>query len=288
MNICVLGSGMTGLLAAKAVHDVTGEVPEIQSDRVPHEIKWGKILGVHVLHDDCGLIVPEMFMTNSVVLPTLSSDEPELLAELSGWERKMANATYGQKVYGSRKAVTSLMRMPGVIEGYDYVEAFNILVAMYGVAVKTRRPVNENNMHDLCSTHDLVISSVPRHCITPSWVKHPFSVAFVSQRPPVGFAPAKELGDHFVVYNADPGVQWSRTARMKVRHNEVWTTEYNNVPSFHIPDLKQVEKIMQAEPFGFPENLLTVGRYGQWKPGVLAHDAYWQTVERLRVMGYDS
>ena len=287
-SILVLGSGMAGMLATKAVKDFTGELPTVITDRLPRTLSWNEVHGIHVLHDNCGLAVSDMLVTNLVILPTVEDGgQPELLVELSGWERKMANASYGFKVYGSRRASTSLMRMPGVIEGYDYLQAYNLLVKTCITDKNTvvEKPVTELRFHELVKEYDFIISTIPRHAITPPWVQHPLSVAYVSNRPPVGFIAEPYMGDHFVVYNTDTTTPWSRTSRVMHRGVEHWSTEYNSVPHYHIPDLHQVEKVMQGEEFALPTNVLAVGRFGQWSPGVLAHDAYWRTVEELRSRG---
>jgi hypothetical protein len=284
MNILVLGSGMAGLLAAKAAEDVTGGVPDIMTDRMPQRLSWAEMMGIHVLHDSCSMNLDDMWVNNLVILPNVEQDgKAELLAEMSSWERKMANASYGQKLYGSRRSSTSLMRMPGVIQGYDYVQAYNLMLDRYQPGMKVAKPIDEDRLHGLTHDYDLVISTIPRHFITPPWVQHPFSSAYVSQRPPIGFAAEKYMGSNFVVYNTDPGASWSRTARIiSGQKTEHWTTEYNSVPKTHIPDLRQVNKVMQCEEFALPKNVLTVGRFGRWEPGVLAHDAYWDVVAEVR------
>lgn len=283
MNVVVIGGGMAGMLAAKACEDALGVIPTLHTDRLPRPVTWADMGGIHVLHNACGLTVAEMPVTNSVVMPQI--DDPQLLATLSAWERKMANASYGAKVYGSRKASTSLMRMPGVIEGFDYVAAFNQLCEKYGGLYLTGKPLDERGLYALSKKYDMVITSVPRHHVTPNWVQHPLSMAYVSALPPVGFMPPKELGQHFVVYNTEPKDSWSRTARVMCNRKEYWSTEYNTIPKVAPPDLRPIEKVMASEDYAMPQNVLAVGRFGKWQPGVLAHDAYWDTIEELRRHG---
>jgi hypothetical protein len=281
MKVAILGSGMAGLLAAKAVFDVTGEPADIITNRLPVQIDWSGTNGIHVLHDTCGMNIPEMLVTNLVVLPLFENGEPQLLASLGEWERSMANGTYGQKVYGSRRASTSITRMPGVIEGYEYVTAFNILVNTFGGYAKAYRNITETSMHRISREYDFVVSSIPRHNVTPKWIAHKFSIAYVSQRPPIGFAPNPTMGKNFVVYNADPTADWSRTSCVTHGNIEYWSTEYASIPDYPLPDLRKVEKVLKGDNFVFPDNVLPVGRYGKWEAGVLASDAYWETVREV-------
>lgn len=283
----IIGSGMAGLLARKAVAD---SVPDarvsIVTTTVPRELSWRSVNGIHVLHDNCGLPLDEMLVTNLVVLPMI--DKPQMLASLSGWERKMANGTYGQKVYGSRKATTSITRMPGVIEGYDYVQAYNQLLREFSDEIKVTKPVYEDYFHKLADTNTFVILAIPRYHVTPKWVSHPFSIVFFAPAPPIGFEDPEMGGDNFVVYNADPAEIWSRTSRVMMGGVENWTTEYSKAPQYPVPGLRQVEKVIDGDEFALPENVIPVGRYGKWRSGVLAHDAYWTVIEEMRIRGLAS
>lgn len=282
MKVVVIGSGMAGLLAAKACEDMLGQKPTIITNHHPKPLSWHELAGIHVLHHNCGLELDDMLVTNMVILPMLDNGEPQLLAELSDWERSMANASYGSKVYGRRKATTSLMRMPAVIEGYDYVQAFNMLLNRYHKCVTLRRAIDEDSLYTLASENDFVVTTVPRHFVTPPWVKHPFSLVYVSDRPPMGFIPTKQMGDNFAVYNTEACVEWSRTSRVIRRGVQYWNTEYNTAPKFPVPGLRQVNKVGAGEHYAYPQNVLGVGRFGTWTPGVLAHQAYWDVVEELR------
>lgn len=280
----ILGAGMAGLLARKAIADsVSSASVEIFSTAPPNPLAWKDLHGVHVLHDRCGLDIDEMLITNMVILPLV--DEPQLLVQLGAWERKMANGTYGQKVYGSRKATTSITRMPGVIEGYDYVQAYNLLLKMFQADIKIVRPVYEDYFHKIVGDYDFVILSMPRYHVTPKWVNHPSAVVFFAPLPPVGFKIPEDVGQNVVVYNANPNDIWSRTSRIITGKTSHWTTEYNKVPPFHIAGLRQIDKVINGDVFALPESVIPVGRYGTWKSGVLAHDAYWTVIEEMRRRG---
>jgi hypothetical protein len=173
--------------------------------------------------------------------------------------------------------------LPAVIEGWDYVQAYNRLAHDLLPALSVVRPIKELSMHSLCKNNELVVSSIPRYHITPKWVKHPFAVVYTSKLPPVGFAPDQRMKGNFVVYNADPEVPWATTSRVVSGGVEYWWTEYVNVPDYRKKDvtIRQTEKVMSGEHFAFPRNLLIVGKRGCWEPGIFAHDAYWETARAM-------
>jgi hypothetical protein len=197
---------------------------------------------------------------------------------LSEFERFTGNAAYGDKVYGSRKIDTSIMRMPNVIEGFDYAQAFNFLVDRYGKSVNVRRALNQDSLWRLADEYDYIIYTAPRNAIAPAWVKHPFEIAWASSRPPIDWSEEKVAVTNFIVYNPDKTYPWSRTARIE----DSWYTEYVVLPKYSVPDLRQIEKIQDGEEWAVPDNVMLAGRYGRWKAGVLASDAYWDTVQRMR------
>lgn len=273
----VIGSGMAGLLAAHAIEDVTGIKPHIYSNVIPTRIRASALGGVHILHDRCSIpSLPDVKVTNYLMTP-FSDGMIQPLQSLSEWERKEANAAYGDKVYGTRGADTSIMRMPGVINGYDYVSAFNWLVDKYAKDVQQYR-ITETKLWRLAEHNDLIVYTAPRPAIVPKWIGHPFQVAWASNRPPVDFNDRKLRGN-FVVYNPDNTQPWSRAAKVEGS----WYTEYIKIPSYRIPDLRQIEKIRSGDAYpAIPDNVLLAGRVGKWEAGVLASDAYWSTVQAAR------
>jgi hypothetical protein len=270
MKNLVIGSGMAGLMAARAIEDVVGELPDIVTVVLPRKMTPYSYDGIHVLHDKCS--IPNLSIvgvTNYVVMPFAKDISP--LDTMGSWERKEANAAYGDKVYGSRLVDTSILRMPGIIEGYDCVGAYNWLVHRCMPRIKIRRPIKEDDLYRLADRYDHVICTAPRNTIAPEWVKHPSTLAWAVHRPPIGLDES-DLDDNFVVYSPDATQPWSRTARI----NGVWYTEYVTLPRYPIPDLQRIHKIRDGDAWVVPDNVMLAGRYGEWKAGVLTSDVYWK------------
>jgi hypothetical protein len=269
MRNVVIGAGMAGLFAARAIEDVTGEIPHIIAPALPRQMTPSSYDGVHVLHDKCSLPnIDSVCVTNYVVIPFAKNISP--LQSMSAWERKEANAAYGDKVYGSRFVDTSIVRMPYIIEGYDYIAAHNWLRRRYLSSIKLLPAIDESGLWRLADKYDYVVCTAPRNTIAPSWVKHPFTLAWAVHRPPIGLDESG-LSENFVVYSPDETQEWSRAARI----NGVWYTEYVTLPRYHIPDLQKIYKVRDGESWQVPENVLLAGRYGEWKAGRLASDVYW-------------
>lgn len=274
----VLGSGMAGLMAAWAVKNATGQSPLIYTDRIPKRIHPSEVYGVHVLHDNCGLNIPEMVTRNFVVY----GNDIQPIESLSAPERLGANAIYAEKLYGDENMTTSVMSAKNEIHGYNYFAAYDLLVNKSFMYHSRPVSVREQFFLELCDEGALVISSIPRYCITPTWVKHNSVEVTVSQHPPIGFEWNTEIlktAEHFIVYNADPDAAWARTSRLVIhRYGDVWNTEYVSAVEAPRRNVSRVRKVVDCDPYDFPDNALLVGRTGRWAKGYLASDAYNDTL----------
>lgn len=131
-----------------------------------------------------------------------------------------------------------------------------------------------------------VIVSCPKHMICRAHAGlEPFPHEFVSQ--PVRIMNESVLGEGFdntIIYDGTPNVSWYRTSRI----NGVGSTEWGAGAPEKMPykNLVTVHKPMRTNCncYSNRDDVLFVGRFGTWRKGELAHDAFDHTLEMLKAM----
>lgn len=84
-------------------------------------------------------------------------------------------------------------------------------------------------------------------------------------------------GDNVVVYNGDPENAWARSSR--IQGNE--GVEYGVNTRTVLPDMRIITKPLDHRCTCEHGNVIYVGRFGEWKKGVLVHHAFERTMEGL-------
>lgn len=259
--IAILGAGPTALMAAYAV-ERNGHEPVLYS-RDPEQ--------AHVNAD--------MFLYRA--LPDLA-DQEQFRLEIHRWGSR---GGYAEKVYGERDAKVSWDELPfGTVVAWWLKPTYDLLWERYKGAVQPL-DVNGYVAQLLLKQHPLVMSTLPAPavCVDPT---HAFS-----DKPTWLARYWDELADlqrhpNQMLYNGDVnyGSKWFRYTCL----NGWRTWEYAVVPPSSevtsdtpiLPGKKFLSNTCDCHPA-----LYRVGRWAQWKRGVLNHHAFEQATSILASAG---
>ena len=251
MRIAILGAGAAGLLSAQALTDLG-----IEHDMFDREIPTvSKAKGLHYLHDNCGLPLRWITVHNYV----LGVNEGEL-----------PHIQYSRKL-GTPKN-NSLVGLPAFNTGYDFRQAFDILIDRHAHKVEkleVSRPFVKYILDR--GDYDYVISTIPLPILFPE-AKCEKVERKVMRGRPEGIDQLIGLNPNQVIYNIDEQVNWYRYSN--VLGNE-WT-EVIEGGDFTIP------KIITTDFQSPDERIILQGRYGKWDRKFLAHHAYYETIRRFK------
>lgn len=257
MRVAIFGSGPSGLIAAHAAHTsgISQRDVEIFSSGDP-----SSLYGCQYLHKP---------------IPNLSDEDD--FVDVS-YQMLGSSAMYQKKVY-AEQVVSSV--------SVDYLDknhkAWDIRAA-YGALWEVWRDRIQAGMLDTnqiisdsfikwISSYDVVVSTIPRNI----WCNknHTFSVAEIwamGDAPELGIkTPFRVSENNSVVCNGLHDVGWYRMSRV---------FDYNTIewPGRRKPPIEGVVKVHKPTSTDcecwFGTNVEFMGRYGEWKKGVLAHDVY--------------
>lgn len=255
-RVAIMGCGPSGLFAAHAFLQAGWDVTVYSRKRRSH------MFGAQYLHRP---------------IPGL----PEVLTEVS-YKLQGTTAGYADKVYGPVAAITDDMVSPALMAGthpaWDIRAAYFAAWDMYESLV-----VDANVDHaflqmefgnpDAQSYWGAVISTIP----APILCRRPEGEhGFISQKVwAAGDAPELDrwcpitVPPGHVICNGDPERAWYRAANVFGHSTAEW-------PHGHRPplsNLAEVEKPISTNCNCWG-NITRMGRYGEWKKGVLTHHVY--------------
>lgn len=249
MRVAILGAGAAGLLSAQALTDLG-----IEHDMFDREIPTvSKAKGLHYLHDNCGLPLRWVTVHNYV----LGVKEGELPHEQ--YSRKLGTPLNN-----------SLVDLPAFNTGYDFRQAFEILVDRHAHKVEEMF-ITQEKAFSLLDEYDYIISTIPLPILFPE-AKCEKVERRVKKGRPEGIDQLIGLNSNQVIYNIDEQVNWYRYSN--VLGNE-WT-EVVEGGDFTIP------KIVTTDFQSPDERIILQGRYGKWDRKFLAHHAYYETLRRFK------
>lgn len=250
MRVAILGAGVAGLMSAQALTDLG-----IDHDLYDREIPTiAKAKGLHYLHDNCGLPLRWITVHNYVI----GVEEGAIPSE-----------QYSRKVGNSKN--NSLVNLPAFNIGYDFRQAFNLLVEAHSSKV-IEKDVDKSFVDKVLDEgiYDYVISTIPLYILFPEADCRKTDRRVKKGRPD-GLENLVGLNDNQVIYNIDDNDNWYRYSN--VLGNE-WT-EVIEGGDFTIP------KIFTTDFESPDERIILQGRYGKWDRKFLAHDAYYETIRRF-------
>lgn len=261
MDVCILGGGMSGLIAAKAIKD---DNPTNHITILDKKINFDKsgIKGVHYLHGDCGMQLKFHTLLNFVAEPMNKTE--------------CISAQYGRKVWGDNSVLNnSLVNLPDAVTIYNFEQAFEILTKEFAGCIK-QTDIDKNLVRKLQLGYDLIISTIPLQVLFPDVVCDYESV-FAKECLP----PGVELQDFTVLYNVDNGTPWYRCSK-------VFGKSYTECVN-HFPGSSMIIKIktqIQLNPDIVLNkyNILLAGRFGSWDRKKLVHNVYDDVTAAIKTL----
>lgn len=251
MNVCVLGCGPAGVLAAHAVLRRGGDV-KILAPGQP-----SKISGAQYLHDE----IPGIDVSPMMVEYTKTGTQEG----------------YARKLYGSADAPCSWQEFAvGPHMAWPLEDAYRLAwaaVASYITPVTITAP----HIEQLLVTYDLVVSTIPKPSLCVK-NEHEFAgkpVWITNQPPADDGGVCRTLDDNTIMYNGLGGDPWYRFSKIQ----GVMSTEYVQDTPGAVRVIKPLHNNCNCH-----EGLMHVGRYGKWKKSVLAHNAFYEVDFALQSM----
>lgn len=258
MKIAVLGSGPSGILAAEACRQMEHDVDIFSKTRKPSPMN-----GSQYIHES---------------LPGITPFEPS--GEVTF--HKIGDARgYASKVYGSPDAPTSWDIFPtGSFPCWNLAHIYKRLHKRY-VDDLLEVDIDGQWIDDLLRVrmYDLIISAIPAKVLCKNPLhRFPYvDVIFESHE-----HQDSNLGQHYIYYNGLAEDPWYRSSFIFGRgfweygaHNLPFAFKLRNGAYFGI---KPLDTDCDCRP-----NIVRVGRFGEWKKGVLVHDAFRKTIDALEV-----
>ena len=253
----VLGSGPAGLLAAHALvreHNIT---PVIYA-RGPRSV----IHGAQFLH---------------VAIPGIVAPEPDAAVKFEHWG---VCEEYAMKVYGDAAAPCSWRAFGDEVPIWSMQSAYDELWMTYKDLVKAV-DLTSAEIAWIEDRYDLIISTIPAEALCTSTV-HNFEQAtvWVTDRAQDG-VPV----DNCIVLNGVYGEPWYRSSNIMGYGSTEWP---GTLFDYQMSELSTDQRVRVTKPLRTdcdcrPE-IVRAGRFGEWKKGVLVHDAYNKVKETLNAV----
>lgn len=242
-QVIVLGAGPSGLLAAHAVA-LAGREPVIFTAPLPTgEPAKSRIGGATYLHSP---------------IPDITGPDPDATVKF----RKIGTgAGYAQKVYGNPEAGTSWDKFHGEQPAWDLHRVYDELWTRY-VGNMIPMSVARKDVLDFIELHPVVISSIPplNYC----GGHHQFP------RRPIWVEDESDAADNEILYDGLPYA--GLTVSSRYRTSNLFgrgSTEYAKPVPLAWPGFK----VLATDCDCCPE-VMRVGRFGKWMPGVLSDSAF--------------
>lgn len=245
-KVVVLGSGPSGLMAAHAA-DQAGYPVEIFSVK-----EKSRIGGAQYVHTQ---------------IPDLTDIDPdgEVVFEYRG-----SRAGYARKVYGDPGADVSWGMYTGTVPIWNMRRVYNELWDRFESRI-INRVLLPTDVVQLQSPSVVVVSTIPRASLCWKPQEH----TFASQQVWIRYFQSQPRSNK-IIYNGLTDVPWYRRSYLFSWESEEYPNEFiNTAPEWH--DLIPVNKPLSSncDCLG---GVAKLGRYGQWKKGVLTHQVYWDAV----------
>lgn len=258
MRVAIFGAGPAGLLVAHAARRHGVEF-DIFSYGPP-----SRLYGAQYLHEEI-------------------LDIPFIPSQKITHEFRGTVEGYRNKVYGlSWRGEVSPEQFDGETEAWDIRYAYQWLVKEYWGQVlncKIELPGVIHLLQSMNRVYDLVISTIPRNQICLSPQIHKFSSAMIwaiGDAPDLGRMNPIQIPQNTLVCDGNYYVSWYRSCNI-FGHS---TTEWSFKRKPPIEGVAKVSKPLTTDCTCFEDRIVFLGRYGEWKKGVLTHHVF-QTAEKM-------
>jgi hypothetical protein len=258
-QVAILGAGPAGMMAAHAVAR-NGHEPVLFAEyRLPS----------HVNHD--------MFILKP--FPGVGSPHSSV------WYDKIGRPEgYAEKCYGNEDAPTSWERIgSGSGSIWWLSEVYDSLWSMYHVQVMAKL-ITDDVIEDIKDDYPLVISTLPATAICRDLEGHLFgAVDTWLARDESDYQLTRQRVDNYLAYNGSLEPGWYRYSSLR----GIRTWEYASDPLLVYPrEIGEGTPILTGKKFtdntcSCHPGVHRVGRWAQWKRGVLNHHPYEQTTAIL-------
>lgn len=253
-EIAIIGCGPAGMLAAHAVVRA-GHQPVVYSDN-PEPVP---VTGGVYLHES---------------IPGVSGKKPD--GEID-FRKVGSEAGYAAKVYGNVGARTSWRRFgQGKRPAWALEPVYKALWGLYGHAVH-QLAVDHDRAAGLAAEYPLVLSSAPAPhlCLHNGQMKpvHKFPERHVYY---IDHAP-KVVQNNMMVYNGRMSDPWFRSSR-------VFGVAVTEFPEW-VPNARLGRKVLSTNCTCHPQ-IVRIGRWGLWRPGVLLHHAFGRAEDAMLEMAH--
>lgn len=252
MKFHVLGCGPAGLLAAHAGVTAGLEV-QVHSIKMPSDIK-----GAQFIHQPVeGLTYPE----------------PDFMVLFEKWGHK---EVYAEKVYGDPDAPCSWDLFSGEVPAWSMIEVYQNLWEKYQGLVmdcEIRAPY----IKDLLETGDIVVSSItPQGYCTKEDHLFQWQNVWINEECNV---PNTTKERNVIVYNGAQDEDWYRSSMLGGFGSTEWGQKPQEVQRTSRKPLSTNCDCFLAYP-----DFWRIGRFGEFKKGLLVSDAYDRACEVVNAL----
>jgi hypothetical protein len=241
-EVCILGCGPSGLLAALAVEQA-GIIPHIISPK-----KKSVIRGAQYLHK---------------AIPDLTSPDPDGHVKFL---KLGSEQVYAHKIYGNALANTSWSQFQhGEVRPLWYLrETYDWLWDHFEGAIEDYEVTPDEIDGDLLVQFEYVLSTAPLKAICRNKDEHEFLAARVwIDRDDTRYEADKE--SNVIIYNGERNCRWYRHSI--IRDNSSY--EYGHHVMGAVQGIKPLMTTCDCHP-----GMHRLGRFGLWSKAQLVHHAY--------------
>ncbi len=184
-------------------------------------------------------------------------------------------AAYREKVYGRRSGITvSPEELSGAHSAWDIRAAYYAAWGLYSDYILHTPQITAGWAWSLSQdNYTAVISTLPAPTLCERPEEHVFDsqeVWAVGDAPERGiFCPVTEAEPFQVLCNASPMQGWYRNANVFGYRTAEWALSRKPPIEGIAPVVKPIATDCDCNP-----RILRLGRYGEWRKGVLSHEAY--------------